>query len=116
MESIAELKEQIAYLTAENEQLKQKNAEYRHDLKQIVLTVHKILDKLGLFNENGAFEFSPRRFSKAMVKISSSVLQDQGSEDFLFIREQIPLMEKYEYLKDEAAEEKLNRGNQIEAL
>ena len=91
-------KAEIDKLIAENKELRKQLQEQRADLQIIAVNANKILSILNLLDESGSLVFSPRKFSKALIKVSTNIITGDGSSEFDFINDLIPKLNKYQLL------------------
>lgn len=77
------------------------NEEYRADIKTIAASVDKILTELGLLNKDGEFQVDGRSLSKAVTGILSDMARPGRTNRWEFLKEMIPLLDKYKFLIDE---------------
>jgi len=86
------------------------NDEYRADIKKIAGSVDQILATLGLLNSAGEFQVSGRELSRAVTSILSDMTRPNKTSRWEFLKEIIPLLDKYKFLIDEYKQDRKNES------
>lgn len=76
------------------------------DMELLAKTIIEILKKLGMISPKGEINFEMRNIMRSLPSIILSASNGSGKNQFEFIKDIFPLLEKYKYILDETTSTK----------